>query len=506
MTPDPIDPEHFRDDNKSGSQIPKNVARMAVWDFVGRLANFSVTFVVGIVLTRLLSPEQFGAFAIVLAVITFSSVFVDLGFRSAIIQHQGTTQQQFSTVFFVNLIVGICLIGVFVSAAGPIQAFYGIDGLRDYVVAASFLFGINALALVPGGLLQKELRLKALSVINTSAAAISGVAAITLAVLGFGVWTLVAQQLISAVVILCGTLILSRWLPSRCFSLTSIRSLWHFGVRMFLSGFLDVIFTRLDVFIIGKLFPIETLGYYNRAQSLDGLVRNFSASTTASVAFPLIAKMGTDVLAIRTFYKRCLHIISFLSFLLIGVLFLACFDIVIILFTEKWAIVGNYFRIMAVTGFVYPLSALMVNLIAARGNSKAFLKLEMLKKVVLFPTYLSFFFGGVYVFLVALGAAYIVALVLNAYFVQKEISISIAQQFKTVYLYGVITALVVAFTFLASTYLQNVYIHLLVSSTIFVAIYLVSCFLCNLPGFREVYDRSVEYYYAKRHPNISAAV
>lgn len=505
MTPDPIDPSRKDDNNKDARDVPRNVARIAVWDFAGRLANFSVSFVVGIVLTRLLSPEQFGAFAIVLAVITFSSIFIDLGFRSAIIQHQNTTQQQMSTVFFVNLVVGICLIGIFITAARPIEDFYQIEGMRNYIIAASFLFGINALSLVPGGLLQKELRLKTFSIINTVAAALSGIVATYLALTGFGVWALVWQQLLSASFILIGVVYMSAWLPSLSFKLRSITELWTYGSRLFLSGFVDALFSRLDVFVIGKLFPIQTLGYYNRAQSLDSLVRTFSSSTTASVAFPVIAKMGDDVNAVRDFYRRCLHVVSFLSFLLIGVLFLTCFDIVIILFTEKWSVVGNYFRIMAITGFVYPISALMVNLIAARGNSRAFLKLELLKKGVLFPTYLSFFVGGVYFFLVALGSAFILALIINAHFVSKEILVPIKDQFKAIYLYGVIAILGTAVTFLATIYVENIYLHLTASSLLFAVFYLFFCYILNLSGLREIFDRGVSFYNDKRHTNISPA-
>lgn len=481
------------------------IARAAAWDVVGRLANYCVLFFVGIVLTRLLSPEEFGTFAIVLSVITFSSIFIDLGFRSAIIQSQNTTQTELSTVFFLNLAIAILVLSIFVVGSIYIEEFYQVRGLKTYISAASGLFIINALGLIPGGLLQKELRLKALSLINTSAAVISGGTAVVLAVLGFGIWTLIVQQVISALVVLIGTTVLSGWRPSFSFSLPAINGLWHFGVRIFLSSCLDILFTRLDVLVIGKLFPIQTLGYYNRAQSLDGLVRNFSANTTASVAFPVIARMAGDVNAVRSFYLRCLNAVSFLAFLLIGLLFLTCFDIITILFTERWIEVGYYFRIMAVTGFVYPISALMVNLIAARGNAAAFLRLEMWKKAVLFPSYLSFLVGGVYFFLVALGTAYLVALLLNAQFVQKEISIPIGTQLFAIYRYCLVALLGVAAVLGATSFLQNIYLHFAIASTVFAGIYLFFCYKLKLPGFLEIYERALTFYNDKRNPNISSA-
>ena len=425
-----------QEDNQNPSERKNSLAGLAVWDFGGRLANFAVLFVVSVLLTRLLTPAEFGSFAVVLAIVTFSSIFIDLGFRSAVVQRQDITQKQLSTVFFLNIFIGFLLFSAIFLSSTLIEEFYAIAGLADYIKATSSIFLINSLSLVPSGLLQKELRLKALSVITTIAAAISGTVAVALALYGYGVWALVAQQLILATVTSLGAFITSGWRPILLLSPSSIGPLWNYAIRLFLAGLSDTIFTRLDVFIIGKLFPIQTLGFYNRAQSLDNLVKHFGSSTTTSVAFPVIAKMADQVDNVRSFYLRCLNVIAFLSFLLVGVLFLTCFDIVVILFTDKWIDVGYYYRIMALTGFVYPLSALMVTLVAARGNSSAFLKLEIFKKAILFPAYLSFLFGGVMVFLVTLGVVYLIALGLNAEFVRREIGISIKEQFWVIYKYA----------------------------------------------------------------------
>ncbi len=466
-----------------------SIAGLAVWDFGGRLASFGVLFVVSVLLTRLLSPAEFGAFAVVLAIIAFSSIFIDLGFRSAIVQSQDTSQQQLSTVFFLNVAIGILLFAGSFLVSGFIEQFYVIDGLANYIKAASAIFVLNSLSLVPGGLLQRELRLKALSVITTIAAAISGTIAILMALYGYGIWSLVAQQLILAAITCLGVFAASKWRPSLSIVPKSIIPLWNYGIKLFLAGLSDSVFTRLDVFIIGKLFPVQTLGFYNRAQSLDNLIKNFASSTTTSVAFPVIARMADQLENVKSFYLRCLNIISFLSFLLIGVLFLTCFDIVIILFTEKWIDVGYYFRIMALTAFVYPVSALMVNLIAARGNSGAFLKLEILKKAVLFPAYLSFFFGGVMVFLIVLGVVYLLALGLNAEFVRREIGIPIGEQLWAIAKYSLPGVVAGVLGYGAGLFIDNIYLHFAVASFVFSAIYLAICYKFSLPGMLEVTDR-----------------
>jgi len=481
-----------------------SILKLAIWDFSGRIANYLVIFIVSIVLTRLLSPAEFGAFGIVLSIISLSSIFVELGFRSAIIQSQDVTQEQLSTIFYINLLLACGLIALFAIGAKSIENFYQIESLANYIIFASLIFALTSLNLIPSGLLQKRLELKTISIINTIAALISGSTGIFFAYAGYKVWSLIIQQICSGFLILIGSAYFAGWLPSISFNLSSIKKLWQYGSKLLLSGMLDTVFSRLDVFIIGKLFPIETLGYYNRAQSLDGLVRNFSASTTTSIAFPLVATMSGDLEKTRVFYKRSLNIISFLSFLLIGVLFLTCFDIVIILFTEKWLAVGSYFRIMAVTGFVYPISALMVNILSARGNSKAFLKLEIIKKSILFPTYLSFFFGGVYFFLIILGIAFLSALVINAIFVQKEISVSLREQTWTIFKYGIVAVIGVAIVFGSTFWIYNIYIHLITASVFFSGFYLLLSYLLKLSGFFELFNRVVNLYNDKRHTNLTS--
>lgn len=482
-----------------------SIIKLAIWDFSGRIANYLVIFFVSVVLTRLLSPSEFGAYGIILALISLSTIFLDLGFRSAIIQSKDITQEQLSTIFYINLLIASIIIAIFLVSARSIENFYQIEFLAEYITGASSVFMLMALNLIPSGLLQKRLEFKSISIINTISAFLSGAIGILFAYSGYKVWSLITQQIAFNLLILIGSFYFAGWAPSISFNLSAIKKLWQYGSKLLMSGILDTVFTRLDTIVIGKLFPIETLGFYNRAQALDGLVKNFSSSTTSAVAFPIIAKMSDDHRGIQIFYKRCLNVISFISFLLTGVLFLTCFDLVIILFTEKWLIVGNYFRIMAVTGFVYPISTLMVTILSGRGNSKAFLKLEAIKKSILFPIYLSFFVGGIYFFLIALGVAYIFALVANAIFVEKEIAVSLKEQSQIITKYWILSLTSIALAFGLTFWINNIYFHLIATSVIFSGFYFLFNYLFKLSGFFELFNKLIDLYYDKRHADISSA-
>lgn len=456
-------------------------------------------------MTRLLSPAEFGAYGVVISIIGVSSIFIDLGFRAAIIQSQDVTQTQLSTVFYLNILLSLLLVIGFSVGSYYIEQFYQIDSLSLYIMAASSVFFLSALNLVPGGLLQKNLELKAMSVINTVSAFLAGIIAVTLAILGFRVWALIAQQILIALFVLIGSSYAAGWKPSLAFQISSVRELWKFGSKLLASAFLNNTVTRVDVFIIGKLFPIGVLGYYNRAQSLDGLVRNFSSSTTTSIAFPTFSKIADKIEETRAFYKRTFHLISFLAFMLIGVLFLTCFDLVVILFGPQWENVGGFFRIMAVTGFVYPLSALMVNVLSARGNSKAFLKLEVIKTVILLPSYLSFFLGGVQFFLITLAVVFIINFVVNAVFVEKEIGIPAREQMSWTIKYALSAIISVVISFALTAWMQNVYIHFIASSIVFVVIYLLLNRLMQSTGMADLSSRLFNSYHDKRNANLSAS-
>ena len=482
-----------------------SILKLAIWDFTGRILYYFVVFITGVILTRLLSATEFGAFGIVVSIISLSLLFVEVGFRSAVIQFQDITQEQLSTIFYINFLLACGLIGLFVISAKFIENFYQVESLAHYIVAASLVFALTALNLVPSGLLQKKLELKKISIINTFAAILSGAIGVFFAHVGYKVWALIIQQISSGFLVLIGTVYFARWLPSLSFNLSSIRELWQYGSKLLLSGMLLIIASRLDTFIIGKIFPVETLGYYNRSQSLSGLVNNFSSATTSSIVFPLVAKMRGDLKKTQDLYKNWLNVISFLSFFLTGILFLTSFDVVIILFTEKWQVVGGYFRIMMATGFSYPVSVLMVNIISARGNSKAFLKLEIMKTAILFPSYLSFFFGDVYLFLVVFGIAVLITLVANAAFLRKEIAISLKEQFQTIFKYGIVAALGIATVFSLTFWIKNIYSHLIVASTLFAGFYLLSSYLLKLSGFFELFTKLSKLYNDKRHANISSS-
>lgn len=406
--------------------------RNFVWDFLGKISGQLSAFIVSIVLTRLLKPEEYGIMGMAMVIIAFSAIFLNLGFSNAIIQQKEISKQQLSTVFYLNLGVGIILFLLCFLAAGSIADFYNQPQVKPVFRALSFTFIISALNIVPTSLLYRQMKFKVSTIIGVISTIISGITGIIMAYKGYGVWSLVAQSMTASFLSLIFITLYIRFLPLRYFNFSSVKPLWKYGSKLFASGILDTLFTRLDVFIIGKIFNPATLGLYTRAQTLDVFVRQLSSGSIASVLFPFIAKHQDDRQFVREQYIRALHVIMMVSVGIGGLLYVVAEDLFVFLFSSRWLVSGSYFRIMALAVFVWPVSNLMCTLISALGNSHAFLKLEALKKAAYIPVYAMGFLWGIEGFIYCLVASFYFALFLNILFVKKEIGVTIRRQLQII--------------------------------------------------------------------------
>ena len=420
-----------------------------------------------------------------MVIIVISSAFLDLGFSRAIIQQKEITAQQYSTVFYINLAIGLLLFLICFSTAGAVADFYKQPAIRDIFRAVSVLFIINALNLVPSALIYRQLKFKEATIINIVSTLLAGTVGLWMAYNNKGVWSLVGQSLTYSVLVLVINVVYTRFIPVLQFSIQSVKSLWNYGSRLFASGLLDVVFTRLDVFLIGKLFTPATLGYYSRAQSMDSFVRQFSSTSIAAVLFPHIARNQDDKAFVKEQYIKNLHLITMVSICLSGVLFLVAVDLFVILFSERWGYAGYLFQLMAIAAFIWPVSNLMCTLIAALGNSKNFLRLEIYKKMVLFPVYIFGFFWGIEVFIVIMMAAYYIALWLNAHFVNKEIEVTDKQQLLIIgqYIFIGVAATAIAY-YISNNFIQfeNLFAAIALKGSVFLGAFLGLGFLLKLQG------------------------
>lgn len=464
--------------------------RAFLWDFSGKLAMHGTSFVVTLFLARLLEPAEFGLIAMIMVIIGIAQVFTDVGLGSALIQRRRVLPIHYSSVFYFNILIGFFLTLITYLSAPWIGSFYSNDRLVPLAEVMSLAFIINSFSSVQATKLRKEINYAVLTKANFTASLLSGIIGVLLAYNDYGVWSLVALTLSRGVIFNIYIWIASSWVPSLLFSFKALTQLWGFGFRMFLAGLLDAIFTRLDVLIIGKIFTPATLGFFERAKSLDQMVVHYSSGSLMSVLFPVLSKVQNDLPRFQCIIVKSFGILSFVVFMFLGVMYLISEELIIILFTEKWLPSVSYFKILVLSGFAYPVSSLLVNVLISRGNSKGLLRLEVYKKIIFSINLGIAFKWGVEGYLYGLVIASTLAVYLNIIFSSMEMAVA-----KKILIKPIITQMVIGSISIISVTSLSVslefgnYLMLMFKGITFVIIYVILCGIFRTSSYQEVIEQ-----------------
>lgn len=457
------------------------------WDFSGKIANHGITFIISVILVRILEPSDFGIIAMANVFTALSLTFVDFGFASGLIQKKNPTDLQYSTIFYINIVVGLLLTSILFFGAQYIAQFYANPKVGDVLQVLSFSFIITSFNIVHIAKFSKSLNLKVLTKANIYGAFISGSIGIYLAYLGFGVWSLVVKFLIDGI---CKTIYIwykSKWYPKKMFNIYSVRDIWSFSNKIFLSGIIDTIFKQLDTLIIGKLYLSQELGYYHRAKSLNSLIVKYSSDSLNRVLFPVVSYLQDDLNNLRVIFKKTLSLISYSAFFLIGLFYLISDDLIVVLFSSKWIPSIILFKILLMRGYSVPLNSLFVNIIKGRGNSKLFLKLEILKKILYALAIIIGFQFGIIGFLYALVIMAVFGTLLNMAGVSSEIQFEVKNQVVVIIphiLIAFISSMFIIYIF--SNFNFNPIINLIVYSIGYVLLFLLISVVFRVEAFNLI--------------------
>ncbi len=456
-----------------------------IWDFLGKMAKNGMGFIVTIFLARLLEPSDFGLIAMVMVIIGIATVFTDVGLGAALIQRRRVHPIHYSSVFYFNIAIGFLLTLITYFSAPWISEFYNNKQLLPLVQVMSLSFVINAFSSVQSTLLRKDLNYALLTKISLISSLLSGVLGISLAFWGAGVWSLVAQILTMSIVYNLFIWSAANWKPSLTFSWKALTQLWGFGFRMFLSGMLSAIFSKLDFLIIGKLFPPATLGYFQRAKSLNGMVMQYSSGSLMAVLFPVLSKIQNDLTRFQNIILRSLGIICFVVFLLLGSLYLISEELIVLLFSDKWQPSVDIFKILVLSGFATPISALLVNVLSSRGNSKLFLRLEIYKRLVSLANFMVLYFWGLDAFLYGLIVQAILGISLNILFASREIKLPFYLFVKPIIVQMCLAIIAVVLTLLITQNIEQVdIIMLIIKGSLFSLLYVLLNYMFKTTSYK----------------------
>ncbi len=353
-----------------------------VWKFSERILAQLVTFVVSIILARLLSPEHYGAIAIVNIFIALANVFVVSGFGNSLIQKKDADDTDFSSVFYFNILLGILFYGIVFVTAPFIASFYNMPILKPVLRVMGLRLIVASVNSVQHAYVAKKMMFRRFFWSTLGGTLASAVVGIVMAYNGFGVWSLVGQYMTNSVT---DTLVLwftVKWRPKFLFSFKRLGGLFSFGWKLLCSSLLDTGYNELRSLVIGKMYTSADLAYYNKGQSFPNLIVTNINSSIQSVLFPAMANAQDKKEQVKAMVSRSIRISSYIMLPLMVGLALVSEPFVKLLLTEKWLPCVPFIQITCIVFAFRPIHTANLQAIKAMGRSDIFLKLEIIKKVI----------------------------------------------------------------------------------------------------------------------------
>ncbi len=402
------------------------------WSAIDNIAGHGVTFIVSVILARILSPEHYGLIGIIAIFTAVCQTLINAGFTTALIRKKNTTDDDYNTVFIVNLVMSLMLYTVIFLCAPFIADFFHNEELIPLTRVSSLSMIIGALAMVQQTRLTKRIDFKSQTKITITASVCSGIVGIVMALLGFGVWALVAQLLSSQMIRTALLWVVNKWIPTLRFSSKSFHELFGFGWKMMVSSILDTVWKELYQVVVGRFYSPATLGQYTRAKSFSQLLSQNLTSVIQRVTYPVLSNIQDDKERMISAYRRIIKVTMFIA--AISMFFLGAISepLLYCLIGPKWLEASIYLPLICISMSSYPLHALNLNMLQVQGRSDLFLALEIIKKIIaLGPLFIGAFIG-VIPMLYANILTTVIAFFLNSYYSGKFLGYSSWMQIKDI--------------------------------------------------------------------------
>lgn len=471
-----------------GDDLKKKMVSALTWTMVDRFGQQAIQLVIGLIFARLLSPSEFGLLGLVMVYAALSYVLVESGFTQALIRKQDANETDFNTVFYFNIFVSIALYFILYLTVPFIAEYFHQPQLIPIGRTVFLAIIFNAFCLVPSTKLTKALDFKTIAKINIISIIFSGSFGLTLAFMHFGVWALVAQQVLFNMFRAIAFQIFVKWRPQRIFSFNVIRGFWKFSLNLLGTSILNVLFNNIYVLLLGHYYPIKQVGYYTQANKLSDTFNFTFQSILTSSTYPLFAQIQNDDDRFRRIFREIAKKTSIITFPIMIVLIASAKPFIFVLLTEKFLPAVPYFQLLCLASLFTPLYTLNVSALNSRGKSKITFRIEVLKKIAILLSVVICFKFGFMAMLWGFVIACSVAFLISTVYIKKELQHYFKHQlvdFSTTILIGVLIAIC---AFGLSFIIKNN--HLLLGSQIAVSaiLYLLSIKLFFNDLYNEVFQ------------------
>ena len=361
----------------------EDVARGVAWTLGEKVASILLQAGVGILVARLLSPEDYGVMALLTVFATLSLVVVDSGFSQTLIRAKEPTESDYRSVFMLNLLLALLLYGVMVAAAPALARYFEQPVLAQIAPVLFLLLPLNALCVIQQTLCARRFRFDTLSKTVFLSSALSGAVAVVMAFAGCGVWSLVGQRLAAMASKAALLWWRSDWRPAGEFDGASLRRMAPYSLRMLLTDLINTLYNNISQLFVGKIYSTQTLGYYNQGQKLKDLPVLAILQSVQNVTFPALAKIRDEREKFAESYRQLLTVVSFVVYpVMVGLIAVAP-ELFALLLGEKWMPTVPYFEILCLSGLFMPLSVIAYNVLKSQSDGRVVVRLEIFKKVAM---------------------------------------------------------------------------------------------------------------------------
>jgi len=456
--------------------------------FATQLGTQAIQFIFGLILARILSPQDYGLVGMLAIFISMSDVFIDSGFGIAVIQKKYPEDSDYSTVFWFNLTVSIIAYLILFFGAPAIADFYEDDRLILLTRIICLVVVINAFGSIQGKYLYKNMQFKRLNIIFAISSIGGSVFAVIMAVLDFGVWALVAKTLFVALLLNGGLWLVSSWKPKRGFSIHSFKELGNFGSKILATSIFSSFFSNIYSVIIGKLYNAQSLGFFTRAKQFYDLPDRSIRSSSMSVFFPALSYMQDDNPRLISTYKKILSVYAYVLFPLYAILAIIAKPLILVILTDKWlesVVLLQYFCLLV---FALPFESVNENVLYIKSRSDFVFYVTVLKKVglvaFLFLLYKTGLKGMVWAFVLE---GYL-GIFLSVYFAKKVLEFSFFRQIVQVLPSIGLTLLASVIMLLGMRITNTGILQLILVPTLGIIVYLATSYATKRPELNEIID------------------
>lgn len=457
-----------------------------IWASIQRFGNLGISFISNMVMARLLTPDDFGTIGMLLFFIAMAQTFVDSGFGVALIQKKEITNEDVCTVFYVNMGISfIAYIILFISAP-YIADFYSVPILCDLLRVQSIVVLIQGMTLIQSVQLTKRLDFKKLSVCNLTGTVALALTGIIAAYCGMGVWSLVIRTLAGTIATSIMLWMIGHWRPSLIFSTESFKRLFNFGGFMLLSSLMITVSNNIQSLILGKMFIPSTLGNFTQARTLRNISSESISSVIGQVLYPDFSNHQDNDALIKQKLERSAYLLSYIVAPLMALCILVAEPLIHLIYGNQWDEAVPYFQLLCLGGIPICLQDININVIKAKGKSKAlficnFIKIVLYVIAMILGAYYGGIYGFIWVMIIYTTLAYFAFAILGTYYIKTNIlgQLSVVAKSLSIAIVAFVSVLLMHKIIIFENYIS----WLLIISSLYIVFYITISYLFRCYAF-----------------------